>query len=182
MREKRKFLAVISTVAFVLAVASISLLEHRFATTRRATPPAVFDASGKPINSLFAGLPVDPGYSEFKRIAAEHKPACGANLTAANNTWERLSRTAELLGISTVDPVVHADGCGDCGYRVVQSARCAGVCGGLPYDGDLEFTDETQGIENGAIICKNGVRGCGEIPTVNCLCDNGDDDDDDDGG
>jgi hypothetical protein len=123
------------------------------------------DASGKRLTSVFEGLPVDPQYQQFKRALAERRLTCNARPNRVGRLWQQ-------LGLS-FEPVVHADpDCGGCAMMVINWVNCADVCGSIPYDGDLGFTDYSQGIKTGPIVCKDDSGQCsGEPSTQNCSCD-----------
>ena len=82
---------------------------HAAARPSTVRSVSLFDTSGRPLQSLFAGLPVDPRFAEFKRLVTDlaNRPHCGRPRSALARLSEAAGQFARRLGISA-DFVVHA--------------------------------------------------------------------------
>ncbi len=125
------------------------------------------DASGKPLRSLFAGVPSDPRFKRYLQLSALHsaRSSCARKPT-------QVAHLLQLMGLSFDNVVYASPNCGDCGFHINQYYTCAEQCGGDAYDGELESGNSSDGIEVGSLTCTQG--GCsGTVATDNCTCDSG---------
>ncbi|MGI9074293.1 MAG: hypothetical protein ACR2JB_23940 [Bryobacteraceae bacterium] len=163
MRTKIGVITVGSVLALALGVASF----RPSSNTRSGSVVNVSlqDVSGKPLSSLFDGMPIDKRYPEFKRLVAEQRSQrCGQRPRQA-------SRLLRELGL-WFEPVVHACvGC-NCGYREVPPYVYCTYCGNNPYHGNLRDALGDDGIMNGRLVCTTGPNCPGIVQTVNCSCPN----------
>ena len=128
----------------------------------------VFDATGRPLASLFEGLPVDP---RFPRYAKPPSVSQGCGRAASPKRRSVWSSLLPLLGLSFEGPVVHAQAC-DCGETPVYDS-CAPVCEGMYWVGETEPSDDPHlGFFIAGLVCKNNSGQCpGESATPTCWCD-----------
>lgn len=152
------------TASSVLALAVPSFRHLSTAGSASEMKVSLQDISGKPLSSLFNGMPVDKRYPEFKRLVAKQRPsACGRRPSQA-------SRLLRELGL-WMQPVVHACGnCGDCGFRETPPFVVCDFCGKNPYHGEIREAADDDGIRNGSLVCTTGPNCPGVVETVNCTC------------
>lgn len=168
MNVRTKIGVIAAGSVLVLAFAVASFRPFFNARSVSAMKVSLQDVSGKPLNSLFDGMPIDEQYPQLRRLLAERRPSrCG----------RRPSRAVRLLQEVGLwfEPVVHAcpSNCGDCGYVTGEPIDyCSEECGGNPYNYNLMRSRPEDGIGNGTPRCKVGPPAdCpGEVPTTDCDC------------
>ena len=166
MKTKVGIIATGSVLVLSLAVASFRPFSN--AGSASAMKVSLQDMSGKPLSSLFDGMPIEKRYPEFKRLVAERRSQkCGQRQT-------RASRLLQELGL-WIEPVVHA--CGtigcSCGYiPETPDDPCSRDCGIIFTEVDLRHVPGDDGIKNGAPKCTAlPPPTCpGYIPNERCKC------------
>lgn len=163
------------TAGSVLVLGVASFRPSSNARSASAIKVSLQDMSGKPLSSLFDGMPIDKRYPAFKRLVTEQRSQrCGQRPSQARRLLQELGFWFE--------PVVHA-GRSDigklmgiecsCGYTTYKAiAFCTQACGGYAYDFELARVQPPAGIKSGPRVCtKPPPADCpGEITTSTCNC------------
>jgi len=167
MRTKTGMISVGSVLVLALAVASFRPSSKT--RSRSAVNVSLQDVSGRPLSSLFDGMPVDKGYPAFKRLVADRRPSrCGGR----PNQARRLLRELGLW----FESVVHAMPPPNCSCGYIPSGEqydpCSTDCGFELVYPDITRSTGREGIKGGAPLCKElPPPTCpGYIPTIRCEC------------
>jgi len=138
---------VLASVAGYVGVRTYSVIEsgrragssERDRSSRHYAVVQVSDASGRQLQSLFEGIPVDPRYTKYV-----HPPkviACQVRSTVQRAS-SRLVQGLDRLGLSLNYPVHAQEPC-DCGEFPNQS-DCAQACPGEYWGGPTDPTDDPE--------------------------------------